>query len=213
MAECDAQHLGQLLPRPANENADSAAASESAHMGVKGGAHSAAADLPSARADRAARANAGPRPRAKQSIPPALRRAILARDQRRCRVPGCKNATFLDVHHIQPRSEGGRNEPTNLVTLCGAHHRATHHGELSIESMRDGGARFRHADGIVYGHAVRPGAIDVQTKVFSALRQLGFREREVRAVLEELRNEADLRGATAEGLLREALRRIRPAPR
>jgi 5-methylcytosine-specific restriction endonuclease McrA len=53
-----------------------------------------------------------------------LRRAVLTRDQRRCRVPGCTHATFVDVHHIVPRSEGGPNQPTNLVTLCGGHHRA-----------------------------------------------------------------------------------------
>jgi len=30
--------------------------------------------------------------------------------------------TFIDVHHLQPRSEGGRNEASNLITLCSAHH-------------------------------------------------------------------------------------------
>jgi hypothetical protein len=37
-------------------------------------------------AERSPRAKQGI---AKQSIPPALRHAVLARDQRRCRVPGC----------------------------------------------------------------------------------------------------------------------------
>jgi hypothetical protein len=78
-----------------------------------------------------------PRPRAKQSIPPALRRAVLTRDQRRCRVPGCTHATFVDVHHVQPRAEGGRNDASNLLTLCSAHHRATHRGELLIEREHD----------------------------------------------------------------------------
>ena len=58
--------------------------------------------------ERAASADPRPRPRAHQSIPPALRRAVLARDQRRCRAPNCTHATFLDAHHVQPRAEGGR---------------------------------------------------------------------------------------------------------
>jgi HNH endonuclease/RuvA, C-terminal domain len=118
----------------------------------------------------------------------------------------------VDVHHIVPRSEGGSHEPTNLVTLCGAHHRAVHRGELSIETGGEACIRFRHADGTLYGQPVTPHAVDVQAKVFSALRHLGFREREVGAVLAELQR--DEHGeTTAAGLLREALRRIRPAPR
>jgi hypothetical protein len=45
---------------------------------------------------------------------------------------------------------------------------------------------FRHADGSVYGRTASPHAIDAQAKVFSALRNLGFREREIHAVLGEL---------------------------
>jgi 5-methylcytosine-specific restriction endonuclease McrA len=70
--------------------------------------------------------------RAKQTMPPATRRAVLHRDHRRCVVPGCRNARFLDLHHVEPRSEGGTNEADNLITLCGAHHRAAHRGELDV---------------------------------------------------------------------------------
>ena len=128
-----------------------------------------------------------PRPRAQQSIPPALRRAVLARDRRRCRAPGCTHAAFVDVHHVQPRAEGGRNEAENLLTLCAGHHRAVHRGELLIEREPDGGLAFRHADGAAYGHPIAPRLIDAHAKVFSALRQLGFREGEVKALLSELR--------------------------
>jgi Holliday junction resolvasome RuvABC DNA-binding subunit len=87
-----------------------------------------------------------------------------------------------------------------------------HRGELSIEPGGEGVIRFRHADGTLYGQPATPQAVDVHTKVFSALRNLGFREREVRAVLAELQTDEHCE-TTAAGLLREALRRIRPAPR
>jgi hypothetical protein len=242
MAECDAQHMGRLLPRAANENArapsdaptepdragdvdahvdagtsvDAAARADAhTHTGVTDASESAAVSAPPDPAPPARDAGhrRHPSARAKQTVPPALRWAILTRDQHRCRVPGCTHTTFLDVHHIMPRSEGGRNEPANLVTICGAHHRAVHHGELSIEPSSEGGIRFRHADGTAYGQPVVPHAIDVYAKVFSALRHLGFREREVQAALAELRDRNDLRESTPKGLLHEALRRIRPAPR
>jgi HNH endonuclease len=151
--------------------------------------------------------------RAKQTIPPALRRAVLHRDQHRCRVPGCRNSTFLDIHHVQPRSKGGRNVAANLLTLCGAHHRAVHRGDLIVDLAADG-FRFGHADGRAYGHLEPPTAIDIYAKVASALRHLGFRAADVRAVLASLRakaagvvatDETSPRVPTAEQLLREAL--------
>ncbi len=196
MAECDGQHLGRLPALAANENA------------VRDGAHpeqSAAGD----RARLPLNAHVGTR--AKQTIPPALRRAVLLRDQHRCRVPGCRNATFLDIHHVELRSEGGRNELENLIVACSAHHRAAHRGELIVERDAHVGVRFRHGDGTDYGQVLEPRALEVAAQLFSVLRGLGFREREVRAVLAELRNDDALRNASIECLLREALRRI-PLP-
>ena len=148
--------------------------------------------------------------RAKQTIPPAVRRAVLARDHRRCRVSGCRNATFLDLHHIDLRSEGGRNTLENLITICGAHHRAVHRGELIIWGSGNGGACFRHADGSEYARAARPQALEALPKVFRALRGLGFREGQVRAVVAELQKRSELREACVERLLREALQCLTP---
>jgi hypothetical protein len=116
----------------------------------------------------------------------------------------------VDVHHIQPRAEGGQHHPDNLLTLCAAHHRAAHRGELLIEPSATGTVTFRHADGTPYGHAATPAVIALHAKVFSALRRLGFREREVQVVLAELRDDASLSNATIQVLLREALRRVGP---
>ena len=128
-------------------------------------------------------------------------------------MPGCSHATFVDVHHIQPRSEGGRHEASNLLTLCSAHHRSAHRGELHIERGPDGALRFRHADGAAYGNPLTPGRVDAHAKVFSALRNLGFPESAAGAVLRELRADVELAAASVQHLLREALSRIRPAAR
>ena len=60
------------------------------------------------------------------TIPPRVRRGVLARDGHRCRAPGCGRTRFLEVHHLVPRSRGGTNHPENLVTLCGTCHRFWH---------------------------------------------------------------------------------------
>ncbi|MEJ7733478.1 MAG: hypothetical protein WKG00_30320 [Polyangiaceae bacterium] len=91
-----------------------------------------------------------PRSRATQTIPPATRRGVMRRDRKRCVVPGCSNHRFLDVHHLDPRSEGGGHDPQRLAVLCGAHHRAVHAGVLCIDGTA-GGFVFRHGDGTEYG--------------------------------------------------------------
>jgi hypothetical protein len=123
-------------------------------------------------------------------------------------VPGCKNARFLDLHHIRLSSEGGSNDPSNLITLCGAHHRAVHRGELSITGSVKEGVCFRHADGTAYGQAPDPRTVEVQTKAFAALRKLGFRESETRRVLTELCNEHGAQPPSLERILRDALARL-----
>jgi len=60
------------------------------------------------------------------TIPPRVRREVLARDLHRCRAPGCGRTRFLEVHHIKPRQQGGNNHPENLVTLCASCHRLWH---------------------------------------------------------------------------------------
>jgi hypothetical protein len=66
------------------------------------------------------------------TITPRLRRQVLARDHHGCTVPGCRSARNLDVHHIQFRSDGGRNELSNLLTMCSGHHALLHEGQLIV---------------------------------------------------------------------------------
>ena len=60
------------------------------------------------------------------TIPPRVRREVLARDLHRCQAPGCGRTRFLEVHHIKPRGQRGNNKPENLVTLCASCHRLWH---------------------------------------------------------------------------------------
>ena len=64
--------------------------------------------------------------RNRSTIPPRIRREIMARDRHQCRRKGCNHNLFLDIHHIVPRSRGGSNDPANLVTLCSACHHLWH---------------------------------------------------------------------------------------
>lgn len=55
-------------------------------------------------------------------ITPALRRAVLARDQG-CRAPGCSAPVeHCDVHHVIPREQGGPTEIGNLAAFCRSNH-------------------------------------------------------------------------------------------
>jgi len=59
-----------------------------------------------------------------RTIPPAIRRALAARD-RQCRFPGC-SAKHCDAHHVRHWADGGTTCLDNLVLLCRRHHRAVH---------------------------------------------------------------------------------------
>jgi ATP-dependent DNA helicase RecQ len=60
-----------------------------------------------------------------------VRETILNRDNYRCVECGipCTHSE-ADIHHLLPRSVGGSDEPSNLVTLCDGCH-AAHHPQLA----------------------------------------------------------------------------------
>jgi hypothetical protein len=84
--------------------------------------------------------------RKSRTIPPALRRALNARD-RGCRFPGCGSRRFLDAHHIEHWADGGATDLDNLVHLCGYHHRLLHEGGYRIARTAGGGIAFHRRDG------------------------------------------------------------------
>jgi hypothetical protein len=82
-----------------------------------------------------------------RAIPTALRRALEARDEGRCRFPGCENRRWIDAHHIVHWARGGGTELENLVLLCGHHHRLVHEGGFRVGVLADGSMSFRRPDG------------------------------------------------------------------
>ncbi len=147
----------------------------------------------------------GTKPRAKRSIPPATRRLVHHRDGGRCRVPGCRHAVYVDIHHLDPKAEGGSHDPENLITLCSAHHRALHRGELIVRRRAPDTRDFSHADGSSYGSPrVSPGAAVARATAFRALCSLGFREGEARRALERTTTHVG-HEESAEAVLRMAL--------
>jgi hypothetical protein len=94
-----------------------------------------------------------------RSIPPAIRRALNARD-RGCRFPGCTHSRYVDGHHIRHWANGGETKLSNLLTLCRFHHRQVHEGRVAVQVLDDGAVRFvkpggESFDGLAPEH-VRP---------------------------------------------------------
>ncbi len=81
-----------------------------------------------------------------RAVPPALRRAVEARDDA-CRFPGCEHRRFLDTHHIIHWAHGGETDKSNLVLLCRHHHRLAHEGRIRVCGDADKCVRFRLRDG------------------------------------------------------------------
>jgi Domain of unknown function (DUF222)/HNH endonuclease len=84
--------------------------------------------------------------RKRRTIPPAMRRALAARD-RGCRFPGCGARRCVEAHHIEHWANGGKTRLSNLVQLCRHHHRLLHEGGCTVERQANGDLTFRRGDG------------------------------------------------------------------
>lgn len=81
-----------------------------------------------------------------RSIPPALSRALRARDGG-CRYPGCDHTRFTEGHHVKHWADGGETKLGNLVTLCTFHHTLVHEGGYGLRATDDGLFVFTRPDG------------------------------------------------------------------
>ena len=74
---------------------------------------------------------------ARRTIPPATRRALLARDQH-CVFPGCDRPAAWSIgHHLKFWADGGPTTLRNLGLVCEGHHRKVHEEGWRLE-RKDG---------------------------------------------------------------------------
>ena len=81
-----------------------------------------------------------------RAVPPSIRRALRLRDKG-CRFPGCTHTRHVDAHHIRHWADGGETKLSNLVELCGRHHRLLHEGGYGLKATDDGALVFTRPDG------------------------------------------------------------------
>lgn len=65
----------------------------------------------------------------------ALVKSVFTRDNWRCIV--CRIRSQLHAHHVTFRSHGGKDELTNLCTVCADCHDAIHKYKIKIEHKGD----------------------------------------------------------------------------
>jgi hypothetical protein len=75
---------------------------------------------------------------ASRTIPPATRRALVARD-RGCVFEGCgRPPEWTDAHHLRHWVDGGPTTLENLALLCRRHHRMVHEEGWRLSRSRSG---------------------------------------------------------------------------
>ncbi len=80
------------------------------------------------------------RSKAKLALWQKVRKAVLLRDGRRCRV--CHSRQDVEVHHIRFRSVGGAHSTRNTCVLCGPCHYQIHAYRLAIHGDANGPLRI-----------------------------------------------------------------------
>jgi ATP-dependent DNA helicase RecQ len=120
-----------------------------------------------------------------------VRAIVLARDDSRCQECGEQTRQGeADVHHLVPRSSGGDDDPSNLITLCDGCHAARHpnlQGSLARRVIERWGLRFAG------WLDVRGDLAGLDASVGPTLRLLGatrFRTHQLEVVLAALRGES-----------------------
>ena len=71
-----------------------------------------------------------------------VRKAILERDNYRCRKPGCSKRDNIQIHEIIYRSHSGKVSLENSIVLCNSHHADITEGRIKIERIGDNAYKF-----------------------------------------------------------------------
>jgi hypothetical protein len=89
-----------------------------------------------------------------RTISPALRRALLERDEGCC-FPGC-GSTRCDAHHLLHWADGGATSLENTMLLCRFHHRLVHEEGFQLKRLPGGEIEFRSPHGHLLQEAPAP---------------------------------------------------------
>ena len=83
------------------------------------------------------------------TIPDAIRKAVIARDKGCAWPGGChRRPAHCDVHHVKHKSHGGKTSITDCVLLCQYHHDiCVHRLGWNLELLPDGSTRATSPDG------------------------------------------------------------------
>jgi len=94
------------------------------------------------------------------TIPDAIRKAVIARDKGCAWPGGCnRRPAHCDVHHVKHKRHGGKTSSTDCVLLCQYHHDiCIHRLGWEIELLPDGSTRATSPDGttILRSHGPPP---------------------------------------------------------
>ena len=71
----------------------------------------------------------------RQSLPLRTKTQVLTESGYRCAVPTCRSILALDMHHVWEVSDGGGDEPANLIALCPTCHALYHRGTIQQDSI------------------------------------------------------------------------------
>ena len=75
----------------------------------------------------------------REKIPQPILNQVHFRDKGRCSFEKngsrCNHRRYLQIHHIKPVKDGGKNTVGNLTTLCSVHHTYLHHQEEIERSL------------------------------------------------------------------------------
>ncbi len=146
--------------------------------------------------------------RAKQDIPPSVRRLVWRRDGGKCTVTSCRSAAHLELHHIVAREDGGTHDAENIAVICDGCHASLHRGQLTITGKAPHDLVVTRVHDTM-AHVGQPSRLDratIPVEARTALVTLGYKKHEAAAAVAAAR--AHIGGDVAlDVLIREALRR------
>jgi hypothetical protein len=71
-----------------------------------------------------------------RNVNTSIRGQVLHEAGYKCSNPRCRYPLTLDVHHLHYVSEGGSDDPANLLPLCPTCHQEHHAGKIPTDSLR-----------------------------------------------------------------------------